>query len=107
MRDGWAETDNFLLVDCGEVGALSGGHGHADALAIDLSVSGQTVLTDAGTYSYHESNDVRDHFRASGTHNTLTIDDQSQSETNGKFSWKTKANARDTPDKNNTMLSGR
>ena len=94
MRDGWAATDNFLLIDCGEVGALSGGHGHADALSINLSVGGQTVLTDAGTYSYHESEDVRDYFRASETHNTLTIDGKSQSETNGKFSWKTKANAK-------------
>ncbi len=93
MRDGWTKNDNFLLVDCGEIGALSGGHGHADALAINLSVGGQTVLTDSGTYSYHESEEMRDYFRSSEAHNTLTIDDESQSETNGKFSWKTKANA--------------
>ncbi|MCY7377250.1 MAG: heparinase II/III family protein [Pyrinomonadaceae bacterium] len=93
MRDGWAKSSNFLLVDCGAVGALSGGHGHADALAIDLAVGGRTVLVDAGTYSYHESAEMRDYFRASEAHNTLTIDDASQSEANGKFSWKTKANA--------------
>ena len=94
MRDGWAATDNYLLVDCGEVGALSGGHGHADALAVDLSIGGRTVLTDAGTYSYHESDKTRDYFRTSEAHNTVTIDDQSQSLPNGKFSWKTKANAK-------------
>ena len=93
MRDGWAATDNYLLVDCGEVGALSGGHGHADALAVNLSIGGRTILTDAGTYSYHESNETREYFRASEAHNTLTIDGESQSETNGKFSWKRKANA--------------
>jgi hypothetical protein len=27
MRDGWQETDNYLLVDCGELGAMSGAHG--------------------------------------------------------------------------------
>ena len=93
MRDGWAETDNFLLVDCGEIGALSGGHGHADALAIDVAVGGRTMIVDAGTYTYHESEHLRDEFRATQAHNTLTIDDKSQSETGGKFSWQTKANA--------------
>ena len=93
MRDGWAETDNFMLVDCGEIGALSGGHGHADALAIDLAVGGKTTLVDAGTYTYHESEEARDVFRVTEAHNTLTIDDKSQSEPGGKFSWQTKANA--------------
>ena len=93
MRDGWTKTDNCLMVDCGEIGALSGGHGHADALSINLSVGGQTVLTDSGTYTYHESEEMRDYFRSSEAHNTLTIDDESQSEANGKFSWKTRANA--------------
>ncbi len=92
MRDGWADTDNYLLIDGGAVGALSGGHGHADALSINLAIGGKTVLTDAGTYSYHESNAARDYFRVSETHNTLTLDDQSQSEPNRKFSWKSKAN---------------
>lgn len=93
MRDGWEKSDNYLLVDCGELGALSGGHGHSDALSINLSVGGKTVLTDAGTYSYHESEETRAHFRATEAHNTLTIDGESQSQSNGKFNWKSKANA--------------
>lgn len=93
MRDGWTETDNFLLIDCGEVGALAGGHGHADALAFDLAVGGRTTLVDAGTYSYHESAEARDYFRSSEAHNALTIDDESSSEPGGKFGWKTKATA--------------
>lgn len=94
MRDGWAATDDYLLIDCGEVGALSGGHGHSDALAINLAVGGKTVLTDSGTFSYHESEAAREYYRSSEAHNTLTIDDKSQSETNGKFGWKTRANAK-------------
>ncbi|MDQ2747006.1 MAG: heparinase II/III family protein [Acidobacteriota bacterium] len=94
MRDGWAATDNYLFVDCGAVGALAGGHGHADALAVNLAVGGKTVLTDAGTYSYHESVEKRNLFRESEAHNTLTIDGESQSETGSKFGWKTRANAR-------------
>ncbi len=93
MRDGWTETDNYLLIDCGELGALNGGHAHADALAINLAVGGKTVLVDSGTYSYHESVEIRNYFRSTEAHNTLTIDDQSSSATGNKFSWKTKANA--------------
>ena len=94
MRDGWAETADYLLVDGGEIGALAGGHGHADALSIVLAVGGKSVLTDSGTFGYHESAAVRDYFRGSEAHNTLTIDDEAQSEPGGKFGWKTKANAK-------------
>ena len=92
MRDGWAASDNYLLVDCGELGAGSGGHGHADALSIDLAVGGKTMLVDAGTYTYHESAEIRDYFRSTAAHNTLMIDEKSQSETGRAFSWKSKAN---------------
>ncbi len=93
MRDGWLETDDYLLVDCGALGALSGGHAHADALAIDLAAGGRTLLADAGTYTYHETKQLRDYFRSSEAHNTLVIDEKSSSETDGKFAWKTKADA--------------
>jgi hypothetical protein len=93
MRDGWDRTDNYLLVDCGEVGALSGGHGHADALAVEMAIGGKTLLVDPGTYTYHESAELRDHFRTTASHNTLMIDGRSQSQPGGKFSWRTRANA--------------
>lgn len=92
MRDGWSKTDNYLLVDCGETGALSGGHGHSDALSIEMASGGKTLLVDSGTYTYHESAEMRDFFRTTGAHNTLMIDGKSQSEPAGKFSWKTRAN---------------
>ncbi|MBS1794813.1 MAG: alginate lyase family protein [Acidobacteria bacterium] len=92
MRDGWSDTDNYLLVDCGEIGSLNGGHGHSDALAVEAAVGGKTLLVDSGTYTYHESEEMRDFFRTSIAHNTLMIDERSQSEPGGKFSWKSKAN---------------
>jgi hypothetical protein len=91
MRDGWTETDNYLLVDGGNLGELSGGHAHADSLSINLSIGGRSMLVDAGTYTYHESKEMRDYFRLSQAHNTLTIDDESSSVPGGKFSWLTKA----------------
>lgn len=94
MRDGWAHTDNYLLIDCGELGALNGGHAHADALSINLAIGGETKLIDSGTYTYHQSKELRDFFRTTIGHNTLMIDGKSQSEPGGKFNWKTKADAR-------------
>lgn len=93
MRDGWDVTDNFLLIDAGPHGALSGGHAHADALAIDLAAGGRSLLVDAGTYTYHESIEMRNYFRSTAAHNTLTVDGQSSSEPGGKFDWLTRAGA--------------
>lgn len=93
MRDGWEATDNYLLVDCGPVGSLSGGHGHADALSIELAIQGKTMLVDSGTYTYHESRELRDYFRSTTAHNTLVIDGVSSSEPGGTFGWKTSAQA--------------
>jgi hypothetical protein len=94
MRDGWRPTDNYLLIDCGPIGGGSGGHGHADALAIDLTVGGKSILMDSGTYTYHESEELRNQFRITSAHNTLEIDGLSQSEPGRKFSWKTKAESK-------------
>jgi hypothetical protein len=87
MRDGWTDTDNYMVVDGGEVGAFKGGHGHADSLSFELAVGGRTLLVDSGTYTYHKSKELRDLFRSSGAHNTLTIDEQSSSQFGGKFDW--------------------
>jgi Heparinase II/III-like protein/Heparinase II/III N-terminus len=94
LRDGWERSDNYLLIDCGEIGSLTGGHGHADTLSFDLAVHGKTLLVDSGTYSYHESEKTRQYFRSAEAHNSLMIDGLSSSETGNKFNWKTKADAR-------------
>ncbi|HET9478188.1 MAG TPA: alginate lyase family protein [Pyrinomonadaceae bacterium] len=91
MRDGWSHDSNYLLFDCGPHGALNCGHAHADALSIDLAVNGHTMLVDPGTYTYTGSKELRDWFRSSQAHNTVTIDGESSSIPNEAFSWKTKA----------------
>ena len=89
MRDGWTRDANYLLFDCGPHGSLACGHAHADALSIDVAANGRTVLIDPGTCTYTGSKELRDWFRGSQAHNTLTVDGQSSSEPNGPFSWKT------------------
>jgi hypothetical protein len=93
MRDGPEETDNYMLIDCGEVGALSGGHGHADALSIITDLHGKPLLVDSGTYTYHESRDLRDLFRSTQAHNTLVVDERSSSQPGTAFGWQTRARA--------------
>jgi hypothetical protein len=90
MRDGWTRESNYLLFDCGPHGSLNCGHAHADALAIDVAANGRTVLVDPGTYTYTGSKELRDWFRSSQAHNTVTLDNESSSIPGGPFSWQTK-----------------
>ncbi|MBA3356868.1 MAG: alginate lyase family protein [Pyrinomonadaceae bacterium] len=87
MRDGWGPAANFLLFDCGPHGEISCGHAHADALSFELAPGGRTMLVDPGTYTYTGSKEMRDWFRSSVAHNTLTIDGESSSVPDGPFSW--------------------
>ena len=87
MRDGWSSDANYLLFDCGPHGTDNCGHAHADALSLELAVAGRTTLVDPGTFTYTGSRELRDWFRSSLAHNTLTIDDRSSSEPAGPFSW--------------------
>jgi hypothetical protein len=89
MRDGWTRDANYLLFDCGPHGSLACGHAHADALAIDVAANGRTVLVDPGTCTYTGSKELRDWFRGSAAHNTVTVDCESSSSANGPFSWHT------------------
>jgi len=84
-----------LTFDHGPVGYLSiAAHGHADTLAIWLSAGSQPVIVDAGTYLYNSSRDLRDLFRHTSVHNTLTLEGIGSSRPSGPFNWATKANAR-------------
>ena len=89
MRDGWSATSNYLLFDCGPHGMANCGHAHADALAIELAAHGQTLLVDPGTFTYTGAREMRDWFRSSAAHNTLTVDRESSSIPADTFSWKT------------------
>lgn len=84
-----------LVADAGPLGYLSiAAHGHADALAIVLSLGGQPVLVDPGTYAYHTQKKWRDYFRGTSAHNTLRIDGLDQSVIGGNFMWLDKAEAK-------------
>ncbi|WP_322401472.1 alginate lyase family protein [Massilia luteola] len=82
------------MVDCGPLGYLGiAAHGHADALALTLSVGGEACLVDPGTYSYWQEHKWRDYFRGTSAHNTVRIDGLDQSVSGGRFMWLKKARA--------------
>lgn len=74
-----------LFIDAGPQGALTGGHGHADALSIQLIVNGRPTLIDPGTFCYVCPE--RDRFRGTAAHNTLQVDGRDQSQPKGPFAW--------------------
>jgi hypothetical protein len=93
MRDSWAADANFLLIDCGKHGFLNGGHAHADALSFILSLNGQPVFVDSGTYNYTSDLEARQIFRSTAAHNCLTVNGESSSIPGGAFSWRSMAHA--------------
>jgi len=77
-------TGQQLFIDAGPHGP---GHGHADALSIQLIRDGRTFLRDSGTYEYVGEGGERAHYRGTPAHSTLIVDQQNQAEGNGPFGW--------------------
>jgi hypothetical protein len=89
MRDGWSPEDRFMAIDCGELGLGYAGHGHADALSIEMSALGRKFIVDSGTYSYHAPGNWRKFFKGTSAHSTVVIDERDQAESKGigPFGW--------------------
>jgi uncharacterized heparinase superfamily protein len=77
-------------IDHGPHGYLAtAAHGHADALSFELSIGGQPVLIDPGTYCYQGEPEWRRYFRSTLAHNTLEIGGVDQAVQAGPFLWTT------------------
>lgn len=80
-----------MTVNAGPLGYLSiAAHGHADALSLTLSVAGEPILVDPGTYAYQSEPAWRDYFRGTSAHNTVRVDGQDQAVIGGTFMWLTR-----------------
>jgi hypothetical protein len=90
-RDG---KGGHAVLDGGAHGYMNGGHAHADALSLTLAIDGRPMLIDPGTSTYTFDAALRDRLRSSMSHNTITIDGQSQSIPSGPFHWRTRVDAR-------------
>jgi hypothetical protein len=78
-----------MLVDAGPHGIGNGGHGHADALSVRLSINRRRWLVDAGSHVYisPRSEQERNQFRGTAAHNTVRVDKLDQAVPEGPFSW--------------------
>ncbi len=83
-----------LVVDSGPQGMGWAGHGHADALSVQLSIGGMPVLIDPGTFTYVTSATEREHFRGTRAHTTVEVDGESQAVSAGPFKWRNPAHAK-------------
>jgi hypothetical protein len=88
--------DAHLVFDAGAHGFLNGGHAHADALQVTLSVGGHPVLVDPGTKTYTMDPVARDRFRSARMHNTPIVDGREPARMCGPFHWESVADARFT-----------
>jgi hypothetical protein len=87
MAAGTPDAPALLFLDAGEHGPYGAGHGHADALSIQLASSGRPWLVDPGTCVYAGRDRQRDRFRATPAHNTVTVNELSQADPAQPFSW--------------------
>jgi hypothetical protein len=83
-----------IVIDCGPHGWNGCGHAHADLLSFVLYGAGAAVIDDQGTYTYSGSKEIRDASRSSQSHNTITINDVSQSLPGEVFRWRSVAHPR-------------
>lgn len=94
MRSGWHELAHQLILDAGPLGCeVSGGHGHADLLSVQISAFGEPFVVDPGTGCYTHDPEWRNYFRSSQAHSTLTVDGRGQADPSGPFSWKERPRA--------------
>jgi hypothetical protein len=89
-RDG---SGGHAVFDAGRHGYMNGGHAHADALAVTLSLAGRPLLIDPGTSTYTMDPSLRDRLRSSMSHNTVSIGRRSQGVPSGPFHWHTHVDA--------------
>jgi hypothetical protein len=86
--------ERIVLFDAGDLGMLSGGHGHAGCLGFEMHASGRPLVVDRGTYVYNAAPAWRRHFRGTRAHSTVVIDGLDQAEPGAPFQWSTRYRSR-------------
>ena len=78
-------NDKSMIITCKEpTPQYLPGHSHADMLSYELSLGNKRFIVDSGAYNYTDGED-RGYFRGTKGHNTLTVNDNNQSELWGAF----------------------
>ena len=76
-----------IFVDAGDIGMHGrGGHGHNDTFSFELWCGGSPLIVDSGTYTYTGDTYLRNEFRRTKSHNTLTVDNTELADFTGLWS---------------------
>lgn len=84
----------WTLFDAGDLGMLSGAHGHAGCLGLGLYANGRALVVDRGTNVYNGAPAWRQYFRGTRAHSTVVVDARDQAEPAGNFRWATRYTSR-------------
>lgn len=83
-----ADLSLVLMVDHGELGlAPLYAHAHVDTQSIWLWANGEPILVEAGTFTYHSSEEFRRLLQGSLAHNSISLNERSIFEPLGPFLW--------------------
>ncbi|HEV8442654.1 MAG TPA: alginate lyase family protein [Steroidobacteraceae bacterium] len=75
----WREGSMWLALTCGANGQGGrGGHNHNDKNSIELNVHGLDFIADGGCPSYSGAPQVRNAFRSTAAHSTLSVEGREQ-----------------------------
>ena len=96
MRSGWQADSHYALFNNHPNSFPASGHNHASLLQLLLSVEGEKLLIDSGTFVYNSYPDWRNALRSTFAHNTVVVDQASQSIPHRVFSWLYPANPKGT-----------
>jgi len=65
------DTNNHVVIQCSPLGLGGrGGHCHNDSLSFELSLEGEKLITDSGSFVYTADYRQRNIFRSTSSHNT-------------------------------------
>jgi hypothetical protein len=78
------EPESFTFIRCGR---HKDRPTHADNLHVDIWHRGKNILRDSGSYRYNTSEDVKDYFMGTSSHNTVTVASKSQMLRGPRFIW--------------------
>jgi len=86
------KNDNFsLMVACFPIGQNGrGGHNHYDLGSFTLSIKGEPIVIDPGTYTYTANYQHRNKFKSMLSHNSILVDQIEISELNNNEMFATK-----------------
>ena len=78
------EKELFTFIRCGK---HKDRPAHADNLHLDIWHKGINILKDSGTYKYNTSKDLQEYFTGTASHNTVTVNNNSQMLKGTRFIW--------------------